>query len=220
MVRTAQWTSHGKRLLIFAALAGALAAPGCETPAPPGAPTVAEVQAAKTKGAMLRVTTLEPARCTWSRPGFELCVWKLGNRDSAWYALAASIETDAKVNLVCEQPLDGTPRQGDCLVMPALSPPTTGNPKSRVRISRSEAESRLDAARTVWQLSELVGDAPERCSPVDASTQFCVWQASNHTAGFPTLVSLLDSRARVRLSCSLPADGGPRAGGTCRAERS
>jgi hypothetical protein len=201
----------------LAAALAVLITAACETP-PPGGPTVADIQGAKTKGEMLRLTTLEPARCSWSRPGFELCVWQFGDRQSAWYALAASIATHYRVNLLCELPTDGTPRDRDCLVLRAASPPTTSSSKHRLRISASEAQSRLDAATTVWQVSQLVGDAPLRCSALDPSTQFCIWQANTRTEGFAVLVKLLDSRARVRLSCSFPADGSPRTAGTCRAE--
>ena len=122
------------------------------------------------------------------------------------------------MNLISEFPTDGTPRERACLVLPAASPPTTGNSSRRARISRPEAQSQLDAATTVWALSELVGDVPERCGAVDATTQFCVWRADNHTSGFPTLLPLLESRARLRLGCTLPADGGARAAGSCRAQ--
>jgi hypothetical protein len=192
-----------------------LLALACVSPRPVG-PALEEIQAAKTRGAMLQVTTLEPARCTWSRAGFEICVWKLGNRTGAWYPLSASIGTRARVNLICEFPSDGKPSERDCLVLPAASPPTNGS--DPVRVAREEAQRQLDAASTAWQLTQLVGDAPERCSAVDANTQFCVWRADVHTSGFPVLLAFLESRARVQLSCTLPADGSPRAHGSCRAQ--
>ncbi len=145
---------------------------------------------------MLQVTTLDPARCTWSRAGYEVCVWKLGDRNGAWYALAESIPTKARVNLICEFPANGAPRERECAPLPAVSPPTTGSSSRRVRISASEAQSRLDAAGTVWELTMVVGDVPERCSNVDANTKFCVWRATGHTQGFATLVPLLEKRAR------------------------
>jgi hypothetical protein len=199
------------------ALVIALLAVACES-APQGAPTLADIQGAKTRGEMLRVTTLEPARCTWSRVGFEICVWKLGDRNGAWYPLKESIDTRYRVNLICEFPADGKPTERDCLVVPAAAPPTTGSGKRRVRVSAAEAQGQLDAAGTVWQVTQLVGDSPQRCSAVDANTQFCVWKADGHTSGFGVLVKLLESRARVQLSCTFPADGSARAPGSCRAE--
>ena len=124
------------------------------------------------------------------------------------------------MNLICEFPSDGTAMERDCLILPAASPPTTGNGRRRVRVTREEAQSQLDTASSAWQLTQLVGDAPVRCSATDASTQFCVWQANNHTLGFATLLPLLESRARLQLSCTLPSDGSPRAPGSCRAQPS
>jgi len=216
MLRLAKTRTSPRRLAW--ALAGlALLVAACETP-PAGAPSVAEVRAAKTRGEMLRVTTLEPLRCTWSRPGRELCVWRLGDRNSAWYALSESIGTRYRVNLICEFPTDGGPAERECLILPAASPPTTGSAAKRVRVTAAEAQRQLDAATTAWEISELVGDAPQRCSAVDAQTQFCVWQASTQTRGFAVLVQLLERRARVQISCTLPADGSARDAGTCRAQ--
>ena len=215
MQRSFPMQSRRARRLAFALLALALLA--CET-APPGAPAAGDVLAAKTRGEMLRATTLDPQRCTWSRDGFEICVWQLGDRNAAWYDLAKSIQTRYRVNLICEFADGGKQRERDCLALPAASPPTTGNKAARVRIGAAEAQSQLDAARTAWEISELVGDAPTRCSKVDDATQFCVWHANNKTRGFPTLLALLESRARVQLSCTLPADGSPRAQGSCKAQ--
>jgi hypothetical protein len=198
-----------------AVLAISLLVLACVSP-PPAGPPLAEIQAAKTRGAMIQATTLEPARCTWSRAGFEICVWKLGNRNGAWYPLSESIGTRYRVNLICEFPSDGKPTERDCLVLPAASPPTTGG--DPVRVAREEAQRQLDAASTAWQVTQLVGDAPERCSAVDANAQFCVWRADVHTVGFPILLAFLESRARVQLSCSFPTDGSPRAPGSCRAQ--
>jgi hypothetical protein len=198
------------RVLLLLALAG------CET-APPGAPGAQEILAAKTKAQLLRATTLEPTRCVWSRPGYELCAWQLGDRNAAWYALADTIGTRHRVNLICELRLDDAPRERACLVVPAASPPTTGSSRSRIRISPAAAQSALDAATNVWELSELVGDVPERCHDVAAETKLCVWRANRRTHGFATLRPLLESRAPVQLSCELPADGSDRAHASCRA---
>jgi hypothetical protein len=175
------------------------------------------VLAARTRGEVLRATTLEPTRCTWSRPGYELCAWKLGDRNSAWYALAASIDTRYKVNLLCEFATPNGPRERDCLLVPAASPPTVGAAGRPHRTTRAEAQARLEAATTVWAVTDLVGDAPTRCSEVDAQSQFCVWQATKQTQGYAALLSLLEVRGRLQLSCSFAKATGERVG-ACRAQ--
>ena len=187
----------------------------CES-APPGAPSAADVLGAKTRGELLQVTALDP-RCAGSRAGYEICVWKLGDKNSAWYALAESIDTGYRVNVICEFPSDGRPRERDCLVVEAVSRSTAGS-SGRGRARREQAQALLDAAGTAWQITELVGDAPQRCSMIDDASRFCVWQATGHTRGFATLVKLLESRAPVQIACTIPEDGSSRAPGSCRVE--
>jgi hypothetical protein len=207
------------RSVIAGALAAiAISALACVNTAPPGAPTAEEVLAAKTRGEMLRVITAEPLRCPASRDGWEICVWQLGDRNAAWYALAQTLGTHYRVNVICEFPSGGGARERDCLALPAASPPTQGKSPKRLHTSPAEAQAQLDAARTIWELSALVGDAPVRCSSVDERSRFCVWQATNRTKGFATLLPLLEKRARLQLSCTLPADGSQRAPGSCRAQ--
>lgn len=206
-----------RRLLLALVTVAVLGEASCTNPTPPGAPAAADVLAAKTRGEMLRTTTLEPTRCTWSRPGFEVCAWLLGDRNAAWYALADSIDTRARVVLICEFPTNGGARERDCVVHPAASPPTTGNSPKRVRLTRADAQARLDAATTVWAVSDLVGDAPARCSEIDADAQFCVWELTQRTHGFGSLLPLLDERARLQLSCSFARASGERVE-VCRAQ--
>ena len=204
--------------LRLALLAVALLAAGCANPVPAGAPTAAEILQARTRGEMLRVTTLEPLRCPASREGWEICVWQLGDRHAAWYALAEALRTSSRVNLICEFPSGGGARERDCLTMAAASLPTLGWGRSRLRAGAAEAQAQLDTARTVWDVTALVGDAPVRCNLVDAGTRFCVWQATERSQGFAVLLPLLEKRARLQLSCSFPVDGSPRGPGSCRAQ--
>jgi hypothetical protein len=194
----------------------------CETgTAPPGAPTVEEILEARTKGEILRVTTLEPLRCVDVRTGYEICAWQLGDRHAAWYPLAQALgNKSARVNLICEFPAGGGARERDCLALPARSVSTRGWGKQRLAAGAAEAQAQLDAVRTVWDVSALVGDAPARCSPVDASTRLCVWSLNQRTQGYALLLPLLEKRARLQLSCAFPADGGPRGPGSCRAQPS
>ena len=68
MPRDLRWTCWTLSLLL-----ALIALAACQT-APEGAPGAEEVLSAKTRGEMLRVTTHEPTRCTWSQPGRELCL--------------------------------------------------------------------------------------------------------------------------------------------------
>lgn len=204
--------------MLPALIAVALAALGCQSAAPAGAPAAEDILLARTRGELLQVTTLEPLRCAPSREGWELCVWQLTDRHAAWYPLADALgNQNARVNLICEFPNGGGARERDCLALSAVSAPTQGWGKQRLRAGAAEAQARLDAARTVWDVSALVGDVPARCSLIDAGTRLCVWNLNNRTQGYAVLLPLLEERARLQLSCTFPVDGSPRGPGTCRA---
>jgi hypothetical protein len=93
--------------------------------------------------------------------------------------------------------------------------------EARERVKR-EAHARIAAARTLVALSRLVGAAPDQCvpSPLDPGRQVCLWRATSQTQGHGTLaVSVLAPlQKKVRMSCELPLDGGPRDADSCFVE--
>src|SRR5262245_35092891 len=52
-------------------------------------------------------------RCVFSSPGLELCVWRIAKGDDAWSALADADASSGDLNLLCELPIDGSPRAED-----------------------------------------------------------------------------------------------------------
>lgn len=165
-------------------------------------------------------------RCVFSAPDLELCAWRLEASGGSWSALAAEAGAEGDLNLLCEFPLDGTPRaEGSCLAHPrsleaaAASDelPPVGAAGSLER--RRDAERKLGDALSVRALSHLVGDAPERCK-TGAMVQTCEWSAAEGQAGYGLLASLVDdagSGSSVRLRCVLPLDGSARATDSCEA---
>src|SRR5262245_32417308 len=58
-------------------------------------------------------------RCVFSAPGLELCTWLVEEGDDAWPALADAGVAGGDLNLLCELPLDGSPRaDGSCHAHP------------------------------------------------------------------------------------------------------
>lgn len=168
----------------------------------------------------------EPARCVFSAPGLELCTWEIRSGDDAWAALAGDAEAVGDLNLLCELPLDGSPRaDGSCRAHPrsvqaasdAEGLPPVGAAGSLE--NRRDAERRLGEALTVRTLSHLVGDAPEHCK-TGSSVQTCEWSLAEGAAGYGLLASLVDdagSGSTVRLRCVLPLDGAARSTDSCEA---
>ena len=198
---------------------------------PPAGPSLDEFRAARSQGDVVRLTTQPPVRCSWSRPGYELCTWRFGNRDSAWYVLAPSIETPHQVSFVCEFPSDGSRGERECEVIPRIAEKFQGTPavSSSPRGTRGarrnapapnpeEALREIETARTATEMTRFVGDVADRCAAVDAHTQLCTWEAGKAHRGYELLAVAAGSDSWVALSCAFPSDGSDRAAGTCRVE--
>jgi hypothetical protein len=168
----------------------------------------------------------EAERCVFSAPDLELCSWRLGPEDPAWASQASAVGTDGDVNLVCELPIDGSPRvAGSCRPhasalqaaataeeLPAVSAPGSLE-------ARREAEQRLAEALSVSALSHALGDAPDRCR-TGAGVQTCEWDLADGATGHALVAALVDdarSGAAVRLSCVVPLDGSSREADSCKA---
>jgi hypothetical protein len=177
------------------------------------------------------------ARCIASSAGLELCEWQLGNRDAAWRPLARSIDTDSRINVLCEIPADGAARApGSCWLYPRRSDhgpwtipnlqPTKSSGGSvadrraaRERLVR-RAEAALAQARTLLEISRLIGAAPDACVPAEPGARTCLWRATSRTWGHGMLAATIEAprRKKLRLECRLPADGGPRGADSCKVE--
>ena len=169
--------------------------------------------------------------------GLRLCQWRLSNRDAGWETLAEAAHTPDRVNLLCEIPLDDAPRApGSCAVFPRRSnraayelgnigtgPGARGRARARraaKQTYRARAVRELSQSRTLVELSLLVGAAPDSCTELDIKTWVCLWRANNYTLGHGTLAQSIgvNMRNKIRLRCALPADGSPRADGSCQVE--
>ncbi len=179
-----------------------------------------------TKVAVAEFAGGEAARCVFSAPGFELCSWSIGTGNDAWSALAVDVETEGDLVLLCELPLDESPRaEGSCRTHPravqaasgAGGLPPVGAAGSLEH--RRDSERKLGEALSVRALSHLVGDAPEHCK-TGSTVQTCEWSLGEGAAGYGLLASLVDdagSGSTVLLRCVLPLDGAARSTDSCEA---
>jgi hypothetical protein len=83
----------------------------------------------------------------------------------------------------------------------------------------AEAQQHIAGARTAFELSTLVGDAPFECRSEETRV-LCTWKATSGTYGHGTLAMSIgaDMGKKVRLHCALPVDATPRAPDSCRVE--
>jgi hypothetical protein len=174
-----------------------------------------------------------PDRCEAVSDVTQVCLWPLSKATAGWMPLAQVLETGDRLNLICEFPLDGSKRaESSCSVHPQRSnrPYFRGQfrPQDRrmsrtkraeIRESESEkARQLLSASVTAFELSTLVGDIPDQCFK-GGSEFFCTWGSHAGTYGHGTLAMSIEASfsKKVKLRCTLPADGGPRAADSCQA---
>ena len=171
-----------------------------------------------------------PDRCVYSAPGRELCRWRVEGR------VIRPGRTDAPgamrgVNLVWELPIDPASMSGGVGDVHALEPGATAQlaasdlalpPVSAPRpapivapLDPIAVAMVLGEARTVRELSRILGDVPQSCL-TGRGVQTCRWQISDEGVGEMLFAGVPGLARAVELQCRLPLDGGPRTTDSCR----
>ena len=175
-----------------------------------------------------------PQRCVPVSPESLICVWALSRRQSGWRPLSSALGTGDQLNLICEFPVREGPRTEESCSVHAqrssreyyrrLAAKKRGHRNGPIKRYRSElqqakAQERIDNARTAFELSTLVGDAPNQCNWLPPRT-FCIWKTDAGTYGHGTLALSIGTsfHKKVRLGCSLPLSNAPREPQTCNAQ--
>jgi hypothetical protein len=177
-----------------------------------------------------------PERCVRATERDEICAWLVTGRSPAWRPLAETIPTSDRLNLLCVVPTDGSPRAAaSCSVHPRRSDRQRWSPskqagaghkgkdrgpnRAQVRDELAQkAQGEIDDARTLADLSRLMGAAPDECLAA-GDVQTCVWRATSQTFGHGLVAASIKAsmRKKVRLTCVVPLDGGPRGANSCTA---
>jgi len=174
-----------------------------------------------------------PERCEEISNTTRICLWSLSKSESGWRPLAAALATGDRLYLLCEFPKDNGPREElSCSAHPKRSNRSYFRSRlrkndrrmsrtNRERIAEEESEKSnalLAEALTVFEISTLVGDIPDECY-TNAETVYCAWGTHKGTYGHGTLAMAIEASfsKKVKLRCSLPADGEDREKGSCQA---
>ena len=177
------------------------------------------------------------AGCVQNSQTTELCQWQAGKRNPGWRSMALAIETKNRVNLICELPTSGAPRSaGSCTIHPVRSNRNAWETGSRggakaaglkVREkAKARAKNRVTAdrwiaeARTMLELSRLLGAIPDECTSRSENEQYCLWRTTKYTFGHGTLAAWIEVRKskKIWLRCPFPKDGGRRPFESCHAQ--
>lgn len=219
------------------AVGAALVLGACRAPAVVGAAQQARVDevlhGADTEGAISLYLGTAPKTCVGASATTRLCEWILVNRRRAYAPLSDAIGSSDRIGVLCELPKDESPRApGSCTAHPRRSnryASTWESPEEREPAGGTPAPvsaappfalagQEIERARTLVELSRLMGTAPLACAPTArAGQQRCVWQLSNTTYGHGTVAAWMQApkRKQLELRCVLPTDGGPRSFESC-----
>lgn len=177
----------------------------------------APLAARETKAELVAFVGLSPASCVATGRGSELCAWRrIGKTSSAWPELAGSVASDQRLNLLCELPIDGRPRDvGSCTVHPCQAESSSESSGGSSQSAAASARARFAAATDVVALSRLVGDGPERCMSATAGTRLCSWRVTSASSGWGVFALASGIQKRLVLRCELPESGEARAADSC-----
>ncbi len=215
------------------ALGAALSFAACRTPAVVGPAQQGRVddvlRGADTEGDMTIYLGTAPRVCLDASATTRLCEWIVGNRRRAYAPLARAIGSQDQIGVLCELPVDGSARApGSCTAHPRRSnryaepdgAPAAATPAVSAAPPALVAERELEGARTLVELSRLMGTAPLACAPAGRPTQQrCMWQLTSRTYGHGTVAAWIQApvQKQLELHCVLPRDGRPRTFESCSA---
>lgn len=222
-------------LVRLLAVAGA-AALACAGPPP----EYAEFERSSTRRELSDLIGKEPTTCVAADSHSELCSWYVGQGYPAWKTLAGSIGTRDLVVVLCVLPADGGARTKDsCTVHAArsrplaMSEPTAEDQAgsgdaveasapadpgaARLEAERAQATRLLSNARTLVEISQLLGWAPDSCTATSAVEQMCLWRLTPWREGWAIAAALAGTTGRATIFCELPLRGGSRGPDSCRA---
>lgn len=177
---------------------------------------VAVAQRAR-RAELVRFAGGEPDRCVYASPGRELCRWRI---DGSVVVASGSSPVDGRVNLVCELPADAlSDEPGSCFVRAqTASAEQTELPPVSAAADRAQRASHaagiLAEARTVTELSLIVGDAPDACHTLYGG-QLCRWSLGVGIAARERLSALAPGEGPLELRCLLPLEGVERLQQSC-----
>jgi hypothetical protein len=187
---------------------------GGEPAPPPEIPDLRDEIAAVT-----RVAGGPPDRCFVAAPDRQVCRWHVQGRlmsgkrptrpggEAGLYLVCELRRGEAEAPACVAHALDAV---GARLQEPTGLPPVSAASGSDpLEGRRTRARIELSVARTLPELSHLVGDVPDRCR-TGLGIQHCEWQLRPGSAGHERLAGLAATDAALALRCALPLDGAPR----------
>ncbi len=96
--------------------------------------------------------------------------------------------------------------------IPALELPIF---KKKLRREHAARVAALADAKTLVELSRLVGSVPDRCESTGDTSRVCSWLIGKKMPGYDLLAALVETTQWVSMVCDLPFDNSERVSGSC-----
>jgi hypothetical protein len=180
-----------------------------------------------TEADVVRFAGAAPERCVHAAAGRKLCTWKLDGRlmrrglptevaSGVMLVCEFATDPDVRAEVACGAHLADSRTQRDGSATPPSDlPHVSASPPSQDDSAlRQNALVRLARSRSVGDLSQLVGDAPDRCE-TGADIQICTWSIGERREGHALFSAIAAGDEALRLRCEIPLDGRPRADRSC-----
>jgi hypothetical protein len=98
---------------------------------------------------------------------------------------------------------------------PSVSPLELPSYKEKMLRHHAARVYALANAKTLVELSRLVGVVPERCQSTSDTSIVCSWQINKRMPGYSVLATLVGTTNLVFMICELPVNNLERAPGSC-----
>jgi hypothetical protein len=214
-----------RRFLVVSTLAGVASAALASGAWADDARIAKHLERLRTLERMSGFVARRPDGCVWASLRTELCSWILSKKDrEAWKELSRLLHTRSEVGLICEFEVDGPGADNWCLARPREAEERRWRIKTdneRTTVPRL-ARATLAAARTIPQMSRLMGIGPDECRALEETeASVCTWHSDRNVYGHTLLTAsvALYARNKVRLECRVPDDGSARADGSCNVSK-
>ncbi|MEZ4215205.1 MAG: hypothetical protein R3E88_01920 [Myxococcota bacterium] len=174
-----------------------------------------------------------PHTCVDADVAHRVCSWELGARDAAWPEISGAMGIEQKVGVVCVVPVDDGGGELNRCTTTVRARHSLAASLARARGTLGDraptllpddahaARAAIDAARTVGELSFVLGEAPRQCLRKRADEIECHWWITSRSAGYRIAATAADSSSKLAVVCTFPFDGSPRpASNVCRIRES
>jgi hypothetical protein len=146
-----------------------------------------------------------------------VCAWQIYERLVTFDQLAERYEQRRPFAVVCAlAPGSTVPTVASCSATSMLRHSVSSDTPSRLR--KKATAAMMNSARTLAEMTHVVGDVPEGCTSLPSGGLVCQWAVLRTTPGQRTIArwGRMNERKMLRLICRFPSASAPRGEDSCK----